>query len=290
MREYDEEFREEDMSVSAQTDAEFRAYIEAHTGPDMKDKKPREKLETLASLATAYMMLKASSPKKKFSTNMIHRMSEKIKQTLDLTDLHEAEIDDMLSSLEKLRKGVNHRLTTLYANTQAEKNMSEYIRNMKTLADNMPMDESRSKDYNVMAKCIKDIATMNPNASRDELIAKNYKLMQSIEKNINGKERVRRTDMGVEHFNTSLDALAIMTTYNPALEDKTGAIVDKINYTRGSEMEAHKDHVDIKNFGTKRAIDAKKNRAEKAKERRLERTLDKDKLKKKQMEMPKMGM
>ena len=67
-------------------------------------------------------------------------------------------------------------------------------------------------------------------------------------------------------------------------------LVDKINYTRGSERYNHKDHVDIKDFGDKRSVEAKKARVQKAKERRLERTLDKDKLKKKQMEHPTLGM
>ena len=276
----EQHFREKDKSVSMQTNAEYRAYIEARTGADMKNKKPREKIDTLARVATAYMLMKASSTKR-FSENLINRKAEKIKQTLDLTDLHEAEIDEMLSSPEKLRKGVNHQLTTLYAH---KADMSDYIKKMKTLADNMPMDDSRSAEYNTMAKCIKDIAGMDPataEKNKDEIIAKNYKLMQSIEKNIGGKERVRRTTMGVEHFNTALDALSIMNDHNPALNDKTAAIVDKINYTRGAES--------IKEFGAARSITAKKNRAQMSKDKKLERTLDKDKLKKKQMEHPAMG-
>ena len=287
----EQHFREKDKSVSMQTDAEYRAYIEARTGADMKNKKPREKIDTLARVATAYMLLKASSTRR-FSENLINRKAEKIKQTLDLTDLHEAEIDEMLSSPEKLRKGVNHQLTTLYAHKADKAGMSDYIKKMKTLADNMPMDDSRSAEYNTMAKCIKDIAGMDPataEKNKDEIIARNYKLMQSIEKNIGGKERVRRTTMGVEHFNTALDALAIMNEHNPALNDKTDAIVDKINYTRGAENSAHKDHISIKEFGAARSITAKKNRAQMSKDKKLERTLDKDKLKKKQMEHPAMG-
>ena len=287
----EQHFKEKDKSVSMQTDAEYRAYIEAHTGADMKDKKPREKIETLARVATAYMLMKAPTTKR-YSENIINRRAEKIKQTLDLTDLHEHEIDAMLSSPEMLQKGVNHQLTTLYAHKSDKKSMSDYVKKMKTLADNMPMDDSRSAAYNTMAKCIKDIAGMDPakaEKNKDEIIAKNYKLMQSIEKNIGGKERVRRTTAGVEHFNTALDALSIMNDHNPALNDKTDAIVDKINYTRGAEDGKHKDHVNIKNYGAARSIEAKKNRAQKAKDRRIERTLDKDKLKKKQMEHPQMG-
>lgn len=287
----EQSFREKDKSISMQTDAEYRAYIQAHTGADLKNKKPREKIETLARVATAYMLLKAPTTKR-FSENIINRRAEKIKQTLDLTDLHEAEIDKMLSSPDSLQKGVNHQLTTLYAHKTNNANMKDYISKMKTLADNMPMDDSRSAAYNTMAKCIKDIASMDPvkaEKNRDEIIAKNYKLMQSIEKNIGGKERVRRTTAGVEHFNTALDALSIMNDHNPALNDKTDSIVDKINYTRGAENDLHKDHVDISKFGAARSVEAKKNRVEKAKDRRLERTLDKDKLKKKQMEHPQMG-
>ena len=71
----EEHFREEDKSVSDQTDAEFKAYIEAHTGEAMAEKKPREKIDTLAKAATAYMLLKAGT--KKFNANVIHRKADK---------------------------------------------------------------------------------------------------------------------------------------------------------------------------------------------------------------------
>lgn len=279
-------FRESDKAVSVQTEAKFKAYIEAHTGKDLAEKKPREKIDTLAKASTAFMLMKAGT--KRYNENVIHRKAEKIKQTLDLDDLHEVEINAMLSSPEKLRKGVNHQLNTLYA---PKENLKDYVKKMKVLAENMPMDDYRTAQYNTMAKCIKEVSELDPDkASKDKIISKNYKLMQSIERNIQGKERVRRTPAGIDHFNTALDALSIMNDYNPALNDKTGAIVDKINYTRGAERSNHKDHVDIKEFGAARSIEAKKARAQRAKERRLERTLDKDKLKKKQMEMPSLRM
>ncbi len=282
----EDKIKETPKKVSSQADAKFKAYIEAHTGEALSEKKPREKIDTLAKASTAYMLMKAGN--KKYNENVIHRKAEKIKRTLDLDDLHEVEIDSMLSNPENLRKGVNHQLNTLYA---PKDNLKDYVKQMKTLADNMPMDDSRGAQYNTMANCIKDVAEIDPDkTSKDRIIIKNYKLMQSIERNIQGKERVRRTDAGMEHFNTALDALSIMNDHNPALNDKTEAIVDKINYTRGSERSNHKDHVDIKEFGAARSIEAKKARAQRAKERRLERTLDKDKLKKKQMEMPMLRM
>ena len=297
MREYDEdEMREEEKSVSLQTDAEFKAYIEEHTGPDMKNKSPREKLDNLAVAATAYMFMKAKS--KKFNASVIHRKADKIRQTLDLDDLHEKDIDAMLSSPEKLRKGINHQLTKLYA---PKEGFNDYVKNMKTLADNMPMDDSRSAEYNTMAKAIKDVAALQPisgdindksalpNSKKDEIISKNYKLMQSIEKNIKGRERVRRTAAGVEHFNTALDGLSIMNDANPALADKTYSIVKKINYSRGAESDRHKDFVDIKDFGAERSVKASAARAQKIRDKRLERTMDKDKLKNKKMEQ-KLGM
>ena len=272
--------------ISEVDEAKYDEFIKAHTGKELTQRNMREKLDNLAKSATAYMMKKAGN--QKYNENFIHRKSETIKQTLDLDDLHEVEIDAMLSSPEKLGKGINHQLNTLYA---PKENLQDYVQKMKTLADNMPMDDNRNAQYNVMAKCIKEVSEIDSEkTSRDRIIVRNYKLMQSIERNIQGKERVRRTDSGMEHFNTSLDALSIMNDHNAELNAKTNSIVDKINYTRGSENAAHKDHVDIKEFGAARSIEAKNARAQRAKERRLERTLDKDKLKKKQMEQPKLGM
>ena len=278
--------KEDNMTVSSQTKDKFKAYIDSHTGKELAEKKPREKIDTLAKATTAYMLMESGA--KRYNENVIHRKAEKIKQTLDLDDLHEVEINAMLSSPAKLKKGVNHQLNTLYAPND---NIKDYVKKMKVLAENMPMEDNRSAQYNTMANCIKEVSEIDPaKISRDRIIVKNYKLMQSIERNIQGKERVRRTNSGMECFNTALDALAIMNDHNPALNDKTNSIVDKINYTRGSERSNHKDHIDIKEFGAARSVEAKKARVQRAKERRLERTLDKDKLKKKQMERPTLGM
>ncbi|SNU08104.1 hypothetical protein SAMN06297422_11541 [Lachnospiraceae bacterium] len=278
--------KEDNMTVSSQTKDKFKAYIDSHTGKELAEKKPREKIDTLAKATTAYMLMESGA--KRYNENVIHRKAEKIKQTLDLDDLHEVEINAMLSSPAKLKKGVNHQLNTLYAPND---NIKDYVKKMKVLAENMPMEDNRSAQYNTMANCIKEVSEIDPaKTSRDRIIVKNYKLMQSIERNIQGKERVRRTNSGMECFNTALDALAIMNDHNPALNDKTNSIVDKINYTRGSERSNHKDHIDIKEFGAARSVEAKKARVQRAKERRLERTLDKDKLKKKQMERPTLGM
>ena len=278
--------KEDNMTVSSQTKDKFKAYIDSHTGKELAEKKPREKIDTLAKATTAYMLMESGA--KRYNENVIHRKAEKIKQTLDLDDLHEVEINAMLSSPAKLKKGVNHQLNTLYAPND---NIKDYVKKMKVLAENMPMEDNRSAQYNTMANCIKEVSEIDPaKISRDRIIVKNYKLMQSIERNIQGKERVRRTNSGMECFNTALDALAIMNDHNPALNDKTNSIVDKINYTRGSERSNHKDHIDIKEFGADRSVEAKKARVQRAKERRLERTLDKDKLKKKQMERPTLGM
>ena len=275
-----EDLKATNMSAQAQTEEKFKTYINEHTGKALAEKKPREKIDTLSKAATAFMLMKSGA--KKYNENVIHRKAEKIKQTLDLDDLHEVEINAMLSTPDKLRKGINHQLNTLYV---PKENVKDYIAKMKVLADNMPVEENRSAQYNTMAKCIKEVAELDPEkASKDKMIVKNYKLMQSIERNIQGKERVRRTDSGMESFNTALDALSIMNDHNTALNDKTNSIVDKINYTRGSESANHKDHVDIKEFGAARSVEAKSARAQRAKERRLERTMDKDKLKQKQME------
>ncbi|MCR5105393.1 MAG: hypothetical protein K6B68_13245 [Eubacterium sp.] len=278
--------KDNNKTALKQNEAKYKAYIEAHTGKTLTEKKPREKIDTLAKATTAYMMMKAGN--QKYNENTIHRKAEKIKQTLDLDDLHEVEINAMLSSPDKLRKGINHQLNTLYA---PKENLKDYVKKMKTLADNMPMEENRSAQYNSMAKSIREVSEIDPGkASKDRIIIKNYRLMQSIEKNIQGKERVRRTDSGTEHFNTALDALSIMNDHNPALNDKTSAIVNKINYTRGAEKSNHKDHVDINEYGAARSIEAKNARVQRSKERKLERTLDKDKLKKKQMEHPMIRM
>ena len=277
-----------DYEVIAQADEKFRSYIEAHTGKELAKKKPREKIDTLAKAATAHMMMKAHT--RTFNENVINRKAEKIKQTLDLDDLHEVEIDAMLSSPEKLNKGVNHQLNTLYA---PKENIKDYVDKMKVLADNMPVNDNKYTQYNTMANCIREVAAIDPaTTSKDKIIIKNYKLMQSVEKNIQGKERVRRTNAGIDNFDTALDALSIMNDHNPALNDKTNSLVDKINYTRGAEHTNHKDHINIKEFGAARYIEAKKARAQRAKERRLERTLDQDKLKNKKMEHqhPTMGM
>ncbi len=281
-----EEFTDKDKSISMQTEAEYRAYIEAHTGEELKQKNPREKINSLAMAATAYMFMKAGNTKR-FNANLIHRRAEKIKQTLDFEDLHEAEIDKMIASPDSLRRGINHQLRKLYA---PKDNFKDYIKNMKSLSENMMEVDNRNPKYNAMAKAIKDVAALDPEkATKDEIMVKNYRLMQNIEKNIKGRERVRRTDMGVDHFNTALDALSIMNDSNKALNAKTDAIVDSINYARGSESPNHKDHVDIKEFGVQHSAKAKAARTQRAREKKMERTLDKDKLKKKQMERPAMG-
>ena len=269
-----------------QATAKYQAFIAEHTGAELAKKKPREKIDTLAKASTAYMMMMSGA--KTFNENVINRKADKIKQTLDLDDLHEVQIDKMISSPEKLKRGVNHQLEALYA---PKTDLKEYVDQMKVLADNMPMDDSRSAAYNTMAKCIKDVAAIKPGeTSKDMIVVKNYKLMASIENNIKGKERVRRTAAGKDHFNTSLDALSIMNSHNTELNSKTNSIIDKINYARGSSVASHRDHVAIDTFGAARSIEAKKARKVREKEKRLEKTLDKDKLKKKQMERPTLSM
>lgn len=278
----------ENGKMTLQQDAEYRKYIEEHTGPELKNKRMKEKVDTLAKAAAAYMLVKATTTEK-FSRDLIHTSANKIKQTLDITNLHENEIDEMLKSPENLQRGVNNQLAHLYA---PGKNFGEYIKKMKTLSENLMTDDNRTAEYKNMVKYIKEVAGMNPaeaEAKKDEIILKNYKLMQAIEKYMMGKKRVRRSDVGVEHFNNALDALSIMNEYNPSLNDKVDSIVDRINEVRGSEASDHKDHVSIKEFGAERSIKAKEARKEKEKNKKLEKSLDKDKLKKKAMEH-KLGM
>jgi hypothetical protein len=278
----------ENGKMTLQQDAEYRKYIDEHTGPEFKNKRMKEKIDTLSKAAAAYMLVKATTTEK-FSRDLIHTSAGKIKQTLDIANLHESEIDEMLKSPETLQKGVNNQLAHLYA---PGKNFGDYIKKMKTLSENLMTDDNRSAEYKNMVKYIKEVAGMNPSeaeAKKDEIILKNYKLMQAIEKYMKGKKRVRKTDIGVEHFDNALDALSIMNDFNPSLNDKVDSIVDRINEVRGSEASDHKDHVSIKEYGAERAIKAKEARVEKEKSKKLEKTLDKDKLKKKQIEH-KLGM
>lgn len=278
----------ENGKMTLQQDAEYRKYIAEHTGPEFKDKRMKEKIDTLSKAAAAYMLVKATTTEK-FSRDLIHTSASKIKQTLDIANLHENQIDEMLKSPENLQKGVNNQLANLYA---TGKNFADYIKKMKTLSENLMTDDNRSAEYKNMVKYIKEVAGMNPaeaEAKKDDIILKNYKLMQAIEKYMKGKKRVRKSDVGVEHFDNALDALSIMNDYNPSLNDKVDSIVDRINEVRGAEAADHKDHVSIKDYGAERSKRAKEARVEKEKNKKLEKTLDKDKLKKKQIEH-KLGM
>lgn len=278
----------ENGKMTLQQDAEYRKYIDEHTGPEFKDKRMKEKIDTLSKAAAAYVLVKATTTEK-FSRNLIHTSASKIKQTLDIANLHENQIDEMLKSPENLQKGVNNQLANLYA---PGKNFADYIKKMNTLSENLMTDDNRSAEYKNMVKYIKEVAGMNPaeaEAKKDDIILKNYKLMQAIEKYMKGKKRVRKSDVGVEHFDNALDALSIMNDYNPSLNDKVDSIVDRINEVRGAEAADHKDHVSIKDYGAERSKRAKEARVEKEKNKKLEKTLDKDKLKKKQIEH-KLGM
>ncbi len=281
----EQHFKGENGKMSAEDEKKYYSYMESHTGDKIKEKSPREKIEALSKAAAAYMMVKATSTRV-YNTNTIHKNATKIKQTLDLSNLHEIDVDDMLSSPENLKKGVNERLNHLYGN---EKNFDEYIKKMKTLSENLMSDDNRSKEYKAMVRCIKEVAQLKP-GDKDEIISKNYKLMESVEKYMKGKKRVRKTEVGVEHFNNALDALAIMNEYNPMLTDKVASLVDRVNEVRGSELADHKDHVDIADFGAERAVEAKAKRIERTKEKKRELTMDKEMLKNKELTHPTVGM
>ena len=277
-------FKGGNKRLSEENQKKYFDYISKHTGDTVKEKTPREKRENLSKAAAAYMMLKASSTKS-YDIGTIRKNATKLKQTLDIDNMRETDIDAMLTDPEELRKGVNSQLETLYGK---EAGFEAYIKSMKTLADSMMSDEKRTSEYKNMVKCIKDISEAKP-GDKDDIISKNYKLMESVEKYMKGKKRVRKTSAGVEHFDNALDALAIMLEHNPMLSDKVAVIVDRINEVRGSEAENHKDHVDINKYGAERAVEAKKKRIEKTREKKMERTLDKDKLKKKEMSRPTLG-
>ena len=281
----DEHFKSGSKDLDEEEQKKYYAYIQAHTGNSVLEKSRREKIEALSKAASAYMLIKATTTKS-YSTSLIHRNAAKVKQTLDLNNMRDIDIDDMLKSPENLRKGVNEQLKNLYG---TEKGFDAYISEMKTLADNLMTDENRSKDYKYLTKCIKDVANAEA-GNMDDIISRNYKLMDSIEKYMKGKKSVRKTTVGVEHFNNALDALSILNKYNPMLADKVDTIVARINEVRNAEAADHRDHVEIGEFGAERSTAAKEARIEKQKEKKMERTMDKDKLKQKEMNHPKVLM
>ena len=260
-------------------------YIQAKTGQDKIEKSVREKIDTVAKAAAAYMLLKADNTKE-FSESLINKNATKVKQTLDLANMHEIELNDMLRDSQGVRVGVNTRLRDLYGRPQ---DLAGYVKEMKQLYDSLMTSDNRTAEYKNMVNSIKAVSELDPNnamLTEDDIISKNYKAMESIEKYMKGKKRVRKTDVGVEHFNNAVDGLSIMAKYNPMLADKAQAIEDRINEVRGSEAENHKDHISLADFGAERAIKAKEVRIEKAKEKKREITMDKSKYKQKEMTHP----
>ena len=263
----------------------YLIYIQAHTGQQMVEKTVREKIETASKAAAAYMLLRASNTKS-YSVSDIHTNATRVKQTLDLANMHETDLDDMLRSLEGLVKGVNGQLRSLYGYPE---DFPAYVDKMKTLVSSLMTSDNRSAEYKNMVNALKEVSELDPNSAmltQDEIISKNYKAMESLEKYMKGKKRVRKTDVGKEHFDNALDALSIMSEHNAMLGDKAQSIVDRINEVRGSEAPEHENHVSLSNYGAERAVRAKETRIEKAKEKKLEITMDKSKIKQKEMNHP----
>lgn len=265
----------------------YITFIVANSAYENAEKSVREKIDILSKNIAAYMLLRASNTEK-FSESLIKKNAEKVKQTFDLSNMHEVEIDRMLSEPDELVKGVNSHLRDLYGRP---KDLKAYVDQMKKLSDSLMSSDNRTADYKNMVKCIKEVSELNPNdamLSEDEIISRNYKALEAVEKYMKGKKRVRKTDAGVEHFDNALDALSIMVEHNPMLADKAQSIVDRINYVRGAEAENHKDHVDLANYGAERAVKAKEKRIEKSKEKKRELTMDKSKLMQKDMMHPRI--
>nr|MCR5419368.1 hypothetical protein [Lachnospiraceae bacterium] len=249
--------KKQDRSVS------YEQYIRLHTGTEITRAGEEKQAECLAKAFAADILKERGA---EFSLKQIHRLADTIKKEKGFADLMKDKeaVKSALCGVKPLGE-CRIRLMGPSAKTPLE-NISGYIDDMSSLYGNMMPSKKRSREYQALHKAVKKIADLkgkyDMNNEKDRLAAEkeimklNVNLVSCITAYTDGKEKTRFTDDGKERFNNAVDALAILSRNAPSMQQHARVFVTNINRIRKVE-EGHEKFVNLDDFGTERARQAK---------------------------------
>ena len=115
-------------------------------------------------------------------------------------------------------------------------------------------------------RAVKKLGAVNTNNPEDpkvqsEVRIRGIEVLRAVETYIKGKKKVRHTDDGNDRFDNAIDALAVLYKTIPGMKPDIEMIVNRINTVRAVKTPDNKYYIDIKKYGTERALVAKQKRS-----------------------------
>ena len=249
----------------------YDQYISLHTGYDAYKADNTKKIDCLAKSVAAVQLKNSGVP---FDVKKIRKVAAAIKQTKEFNDFikNKDAFDIGLSDASSVTK-INDRLYSASWAVSADK-VSDYIREMSFVSRNMMSKKDRSVQYQAVFDIIKKIGDLrekydfNQQGDREaavkEVSGLNNSLINASQNYIKDKEKVRSSTGGNERFKNTLDGLGVMYKYAEGAKPTIDSIVNKINTIRDAKKHPDKA-VNISEYGSKRAADAKAERLKKDK-------------------------
>ena len=243
--------------------ATFDNYMLLHTGR-LAGNTEAEKQTNLSKVLAAYSM-KATG--KKFNVKEIRKTAKYIEELYDIKNLKGERLDNALKDVNyTLKEGARLR-NKLYGINDVQ----SYLKDMKTLSQNLTPEKGHSDEYKKLVKCIKDIASLDKttsnlseNEKQESIIYANIKLVQAVEKYIKGRENVSSKKPGTQAcVNNALDALSILSkhtkTESMPVNNKAVSIINGMNKLRKGDQVINIASFDT-HFGAENAKNAKAQR------------------------------
>lgn len=252
-------------------EAKYIAYIALCMEENQKPMSHESRVE-LVSKSMAAAILMVSAIEVAFSTHMIDKTAEKLRNSLDLSSCTEEELKKMMESNQSLQESAAKRVMDMYKTPEKQ---ADYIRDIRKLYKNMMEADDHSPEFKAMKNSVGRLASTkltdatNPDYA-DRLIRDSFNMIRGINNFVQGRKRVLYSNAGKEQFDNAMDALSIATGYIPGVRAAAGRLVKSINHARGAENPMHKDHVNLNKFGAERAYKANQKRMSMQKNKVLE--------------------
>ena len=243
----------------------YDSYMKLHTYQyGLKAKTIKDKELAVSKVLAAYSLQKIGI---EFSIKEIHKMADHISKTYAIGGhLKTSEADSILKNVNNVLRYGEEKRKGLY--DIKPESYDDFIKDMKSLSQNMISESEHSKEYKALAKAIRKAANLNTVGMSPENKARafrnaNLNVVHAADKYMEGKEKVRRTTSGNDCFKNALDAIAISSKYNDKkneghINQRVSDIIHRINKVRGKNQP-----LDETNFESKYGAD-------RAKERHLE--------------------
>ena len=239
----------------------YNAYVKRHIGEENISQNHDKNIEML-SRAMAASMLAKSQYATKFDVGIIHDTADKIKQTMKLSEMSENDVKEALRDPQKIYELEKTNMNNLYTPTDS----SQLVMSMGELGKYMMDGKDRSQEYKNLLRAVKKLGAVNTNNPEDpkvqsEVRIRGIEVLRAVETYIKGKKKVRHTDDGNDRFDNAIDALAVLYKTIPGMKPDIEMIVNRINTVRAVKTPDNKYYIDIKKYGTERALVAKQKRS-----------------------------